>query len=265
MRSTARVPVLLILGLLLIGAFVAWLVSRETDDVASAPAYPPNAYVHGASLDEWSARHWQWTLGFPVGISPGQDASSESCTLGQDGPVWFMPRNLAPCTVPEGAIVMIPVAGGSCSSVEAAPFWGEDEESLRACAAREAERYANISVTVDGEPIPGIERYRTSTPLFNAFLPERNVLGVDAGAAWFVADGYSVLLRPLPPGEHTIIVHTETADGIVLPDKLLELTVVDPSWASPAVHEVEVAPRATPAGTPGATPVASPMATPVAS
>jgi hypothetical protein len=260
MRSSARIPVLIILALLLIGAFIAWLASRETDDVASAPAYPPNAYVHGASLDEWSARHWQWTLGFPVGTSPGQDASGDSCTLGQSGPVWFMPRNLAPCTVPEGAVVMIPVAGGACSSAEAAPFWGDEEQSLRDCAAREAERYANISVTVDGETISGIERYRTATPLFSAMLPEHNVLGVDAGAAWVVADGHNVLLRPLPPGEHTVIVHTETADGIVLPDKLLRLTVVEPAWAPPASHDVHVFPRATPASTPEASPIATPVA-----
>jgi hypothetical protein len=260
MRSSARLPILILLGLLLIGGLIAWLASRETGDIASAPAYPPDAWVHGATLDEWSARHWQWTLGFPVGTNPGQDPSGASCTFGQNGPVYFMPRNLAPCTVPEGAVIMIPITGGACSSVEAEPSWGGDEESLRACAAREAERYANISVTVDGETISGIGRYRTATPLIAAILPERNILGVDSGSAWVVADGYNVLLRPLPPGEHTVIVHTETVDGIVLPDKLLRLTVVEPIWASPASHDVVSLPRATPAGTPDASPIATPVA-----
>lgn len=263
-RSSAPWPILVLFVLILIGGLVAWLASREVSDNADALAYSPDAYVHGASLDEWSARHWQWTLSFPVDASPGQDASGERCTLGQEGPVYFVPRNLAPCTVPEGAIVMIPVAGGECSSVEAFPYWGGDEETLRACAADEAARYANITVTVDGETIPAVERYRTTTPLFSALLPEHNILGVEPGAAWVVADGYNVLLRPLPPGEHTIIVHTETADGLVLPDKLLQLTVVEPAWADPAVHEVFVTPRATPHATPMATPMASPMASPVA-
>lgn len=260
MRSSARLPILILLGLLLIGGLIAWLSSRGMGDVASAPAYPPDAWVHGATLDDWSARHWQWTLSLPVGTNPGQDPSGASCTFGQTGPVYFMPRNLAPCTVTDGAVVMIPIAGGACSSVEAEPFWGGDEESLRECAAREAERYANISVTVDGETISGIGRYRTATPLFSAILPERDILGVDSGGAWVVADGYSVLLRPLPPGEHTIIVHTETVDGIVLPDKLLRLTVVEPFWASPAIHEVEMTPPTTPAGAPAASPIATPVA-----
>ncbi len=232
----------------------------------------PGSYVSGASLDEWNTRHWQWTLSFPVGASPNQDGSGARCMQGQSGDVVFIPRNLPPCTVPEGSAVFIPVAGGECSSVEAVPFWGGDEQSLQACAAEEASRYANIAVTVDGQAIPGIERYRSATGTFSVALPEHNVLGAPAGVAWAAADGYAVLLRPLSPGEHTVIVHTETADGLVLPDKLLTLTVVEPSWSAPARHEVAT-PPATPSATPlsatpmtspaPATPSASPIATPV--
>lgn len=268
-RNSPRMPLLILLVLLILGVVVAVLASRQTSDVASSPAYSPGAYVSGASLDEWNARHWQWTLSFPVGASPNQDGSGALCMQGQSGDVVFVPRNLPPCTVAEGSVVFIPVAGGECSSVEAAPFWGGDEESLQACAAQEAARYANIAVTVDGEVIPGVERYRSATGPFSVALPEHNVLGAPAGVAWVAADGYAVLLRPLSPGEHTIIVHTETADGIVLPDKLLTLTVVEPSWSNPAVHEVAT-PKATPAATaisatPTASPTsASPIATPVA-
>lgn len=260
--SSSRMPLLIVLVLILVGVVVAVLASRDTDDAASSPAYPPSAFVEGASLDEWSARHWQWTLSLPVGVNPAQDASGDACMMAQDGPVVFIPRNLAPCTVPEGTIILLPVAGGECSSVEAAPFWGGDEEALRACAAAEASRYVNISVTVDGVPIPNIDAYRTATPLFSAMLPEHNVLAVEPGAGWVVADGHQVLLRPLPPGEHTIIVHAETAEGTVLPDKLLRLTVVEPEWRDPASHDVEVPAHATPVATSGATPIASPFATP---
>lgn len=255
-RPAQRAPLIVILVLLFTGILVAWLASRDTADrSAASPAFPPNAYVYGASLEEWSARHWQWTLGFPVSANPGLDATGASCAIGQHGPVFFMPRNLAPCTVPEGVVVLVPVAGAECSTVERAPYTGEDEDALRDCAATDVDRYTNISVTVNGAPIPGIERYRTSTERFSIVLPEHNILGAAPGAAWAVADGYNILLRPLPPGTHTIIVHRETIDGIVLPDKLLRLTVVEPGWHAPAVE------------LPGATPetaTSSPIATPQA-
>jgi hypothetical protein len=238
--------------LLLTGILVAWLASRDTADETSSLAYAPDAYVHGASLDTWSARHWQWTLGFPVSTSPGMDPTGASCMVGQHGPVFFMARNLAPCTVPEGAVVLIPVAGAECSSVEREPFTGDDEKALRDCASADVDRYTNISVTVNGTLVPEIARYRIGTELFNVVLPEHNILGAAPGAAWVIADGYNVLLRPLPPGEHTVIVHTETVDGVVLPDKLLRLTVVAPAWDAPIVP---VTPG-TPAASPGATPQA---------
>lgn len=252
-RSAQRAPLIVILVLLLTGILVAWLASRDTaEQSSSALAFAPDAYVHGASLEEWNARHWQWTLGFPVSTNPGMDPTGASCTIGQHGPVFFISRNLAPCTVAEGAVVMIPIAGAECSSVEREPYTGDGEEALRACARSDVDRYTNIAVTVDGTPIPGITRYRTGTELFSVVLPEHNILGAAPGAAWSVADSYNVLLRPLPPGDHTIIVHTETVDGVVLPDKLLRLTVVEPAWDAPVPE--------TPIGTPVASPVATPQA-----
>ena len=253
-RSAQRAPLIVILVLLLTGILVAWLASRDTvERGSSSPAYAPDAYVHGASLEEWTARHWQWTLGFPVSASPGMDATGASCAIGQHGPVFFVPRNLAPCSVPEGVTVMIPVAGAECSSVERPPFTGDDEDALRECASSDADRYTNLSVTVNGEPVPLVGRYRAGTELFSVVLPEHNVLGAAPGAGWVVADGYSVLLKPLPPGEHTIIVHTETIDGVVLPDKLLLLTVVEPARGGPAVEMTSP-----PSATPGSSPIATP-------
>lgn len=251
-RSSAKLPIIIVLVLLLVGVMVAVLASRDTRDGASSLAHPPEAYVHGASLEEWTARHWQWTLSMPVGGHPGQDASGDACLAGQSGPVLFMPRNLPPCTVPEGATILLPISGGECSSVEQDPFSGDDEQALRNCAAQEADRYVNVSVTVDGEHIPNIDAYRTSTPLLPVALPEHNVLGAAPGLAWSVADGHMMLLRPMEPGEHTIIVHTETIDGVVLPDKMLELTVAEPAWEAPASPPAQ----ATPAE---ATPMASPV------
>lgn len=190
--------------------------------------YAEGEEIHGASLGEWSARYWQWVTSLPVGENPAQDPTGAMCGYGQTGPVFFIPRNMPPCTVPAGVSVFLPIAGSQCSTLEPPPFHGDDEASLRACAAIEADRYTRIVVRVNGEVVPDVEQYRAASPVFSMQLPENNILAVPAGTGLAVADGYQVVLRPLPPGTHEIVVHVEVIDGYALPDKTLHLTVVEP-------------------------------------
>jgi hypothetical protein len=233
--------------LIVLGSAVGPSTAQEATPVAQAvTVFPPDEPVYGASLGDWAARHWQWTVSLPVGVNPGQDVTGTTCGYGQSGPVFFVPRNFPPCLVPAGMALFVPIAGTECSTAEPAPYGGRDEAELRACAAAEADRYTGIVVRVDGERLPNIDAYRASSPLFTLALPERNVLGVPAGVAHAVADGYQVMLAPLPAGDHEIVAHVELTDGTVLPDKVLRLTVVAPPHPEPA---------ATPdLGTAGATP-----------
>ena len=260
-------PLLRLLAVLsmVVGAVAMGLTREATSKQGATPTvdgvtvFQPDEPLYGAKLAEWSARHWQWTASFPVGANPGQDATGARCGYGQSGPVFFLPRNFPPCTVPAGVALFVPVAGGECSTVEP-PHAGRDEAELRACAAAEADRYTGIVVRVDGHAVPEIQTYRASTPLFALMLPERNVLGVPAGVAPAVADGYQVMVAPLPAGEHEITVHVELTDGTVLPDKTARITVV----ALPAVGPAASPGPGTPLASPLAAPVATPLAAPIA-
>ncbi len=238
---------MLLLLLCLFGGITGPFVARDAgSEGEQGVVYPPDKPVAGATPGEWSARHQQWTVSFPVGINPGQDVSGATCGYGQSGPVFFIPRNFPPCVVPSGVALFVPIAGTVCSTAEPPPFAGRSEAELRACAAADADRYTGIVVRVDGERVPEIESHRVASPLFPLLLPEHNVLGAPPGMAAAVADGYQLLLAPLPVGAHEIVVHVELTDGTVLPDKVLHLTVVAP----PALE-----PEATPGlGTPTATP-----------
>jgi hypothetical protein len=46
-----------------------------------------------------------------------------------------------------------------------------------------------------------------------AHLPEDNILRVAAQATTFVAAGWVAMIRPLPPGRHTIRVAVANLDG----------------------------------------------------
>ena len=194
--------------------------------------YAEGEEIHGASLGEWSARYWQWVTSLPVGENPAQDPTGALCGYGQTGPVFFIPRNMPPCTVPAGVSVFLPIAGSQCSTLEPPPFHGDDEASLTACAAIEVDRYTRIVVRVNGEVVPDVEQYRAASPVFSMQLPENNILAVPAGAGLAVADGYHVVLRPLPPGTYEIVVHVEVIDGYALPDKTLHLTVVESEFGN---------------------------------
>jgi len=244
--SSARLLFLLV-SLTLGGSVVAATLAQEaTPTVDGVTVVPPDQSIHGATLGEWSARHWQWTVSFPVKVNPGHDVTGTRCGYGQFGPVFFVPRNFPPCTVPVGVTLFVPIAGTECSTAEPPPYSGRDEAALRACAATDVDRYTGIVVRVDGQEVSDIGAYRVSSPLFTLALPEDNVLGASAGPAHAVADGYQIMLAPLPVGEHEIMVHIELTDGTVLPDKIARITVVAPSVPSPVATPDHSTPVATP-------------------
>jgi hypothetical protein len=193
---------------------------------AATSVYPPDAEVAGASQSEWMARRWQWLLGLPIGANPGQDASGAACGVGQGGPVFFLPSNLPPCEVPAGAPVVVPVIGSLCTTAD--PGVEEGETDLRACAEGDADRYTAVRVWVDGEELAGADAYRFTTDRFSAELPDHNILGAPAGEVEAAASGWQVILPPLTPGEHEVVVHAELTDGTVLPDSRAVLTVANP-------------------------------------
>lgn len=191
--------------------------------VAAQAVYPPDAEIAGASQAEWLARRWQWLLRLPIGANPGQDASGATCGLGQRGPAFFLPSNLPPCEVPVGVPVVVPLIGSICTTAD--PGVARSESDLRVCAEEDADRYTAVRVWVDGEEVVGADAYRFTTDRFAVDLPEHNIFGAPAGEVEAVASGWQVVLPPLSPGEHEVVVHAELTDGTVFPDARARLTV----------------------------------------
>ena len=201
----------------LIGVFLA-------PTAASAPkahVFPPTAHPFGASYGEWQARWFEWFIEIPAPVNPLFDETGELCGTNQSGPVWFLAPVAHPgtttraCTVPTGTGLFVLGLGNECSNVEPPPFFGATEAELRACAAAGYEAFfgdATQSITVDGVTVSGFEdRYRTQTPLFSYTLPPDNLYGLPpATATAAVSDGTAVMVKPLPPGEHRIVVHIES-------------------------------------------------------
>jgi hypothetical protein len=109
-----------------------------------------------------------------------------------------------PCTVTQGTA--IPIGFGSAWSNAEDPF-PQDEAAQRAVALAADQGLAQIQVTVDGD-----DPVHTHRPRFEIFSPQRtvqlpaeNILGVPAQTVTLTAHAWSVLVRNLRPGHHTIL------------------------------------------------------------
>ena len=124
----------------------------------------------------------------------------------------------AVCTIKPGTPVFFSSVGGECSSVEAAPFFGRNAREQRRCIVdfvRSASVEA-ILVSIDGKAPVNIrsERFLAVSRQRTVQLPDPNILGVPGNReATIVAAAYSVLLRRLSPGTHTINVTVVSSDA----------------------------------------------------
>jgi hypothetical protein len=189
---------------------------------ADSRVYPINSRPHGASYAEWSAGHWRWLYSLPVDHHPLFDTAD--CSAGQSGRVWFLGGTFTlstvngtvvgkvtrECTIPTGTSLFFPLLDAECSEIEGN---GTTEAELRACAKMNADLIipGSLFCLIDGMPVSHPERYRVQSPLFTfGPLPANNVLqfsGVPAppgATSPAVSDGYFLMLKPFPPGKHTI-------------------------------------------------------------
>jgi hypothetical protein len=173
---------------------------------------PPNATPYGMTYGEWSARWWQWALSLPVDENPffDEDGDCTNGANGQLGPVWFLTGVLnesgtaeRDCTVPVGKALFFPLINVECSTVEEEPFFGADEDALRACAT--GFNFSDVYATIDGRPVRNLEAFHVVSPLFSFTLPDENVLGLEGGTTGeSVSYGYYLMVPPLSAGAHKI-------------------------------------------------------------
>ena len=105
------------------------------------------------------------------------------------------------CTIPAGTSILVPLINVECSTAEGN---GDTPAELRACARGFADQFTDLSLTIDGVAVADLQRFRVHSQVFQFTAAEGNVFGIPAGTTRSVADGYWALIRPLPPGTHTV-------------------------------------------------------------
>jgi len=200
---------------------------------------PPGAVVHGKTVAEWTAAYWQWGTAIPMnGGNPLFDPAGVYCNKEQDEAVFFLPDSLFiiivendplpvhGCVVPCGKPLLLPIAW--------ALMWAPGDcepdrmDDCAALARRFVDSVTITEATLDGVPLPCPAEHREVSPVFEFHLPppapDNNIFFLEEPLTRkAVSDGYWLLLKPLAPGKHTIVI-TTFFDGEEFPRRY-ELTV----------------------------------------
>ncbi|MBU8978088.1 hypothetical protein JI752_018210 [Lysobacter sp. MMG2] len=174
---------------------------------------PAETGVADLNQTQWVQRWWQWA-GLFDHSAPYQDRDGSRCALHQDGPVWFLAGTdgrfdaVRSCSIPADKHVFFPLINWIVASddsevndTEAPPTSCTQKQ---ASAARLADHVFTGLVLLDGRPIGELKRMRVAgTTCF--------AVSADTPAA--ATDGYWLMLKPLPPGQHTLAVAAGYREG----------------------------------------------------
>ena len=171
----------------------------------------PGERVLGLRLDQHANRWWQWAYSMPASESPIRDRTGAKCSVNQSGDVWFLAGGFGSSRitrhfdVPEGRHLFFPIINLVSVPAPAQLATGSVtcERALAAVTANN-DHAEYVEVVVNGKRIADPEALRVEPrECFDA------AGGVDGGGDRpkvypSATDGYWVMLKPLPPGEHKI-------------------------------------------------------------
>jgi hypothetical protein len=187
----------------------------------------PGKTLFRKSYNELTGAWSNWLQKEPPATNPAFDTDGRFCDLNQKGEIWYLAGTFEGvadrfCEVPAGKGIFFPILAFISFAPE---FLGqepcdeltEDLDQIRCDVNDDTPIAANLDalppvvgleVALDGEPVADLFAYRVQSepggftfrlgPLFEASDLEPG----DRFPA--VADGYWILLKPLPPGLHTV-------------------------------------------------------------
>jgi hypothetical protein len=169
-------------------------------------AAPAASAVPVKKLGDTLGELWTTALETPSAQNPFGTGGAAFACFDLGGTVApLAPGGVDSCTVKSGTKIFVAANTFECSTFDGdhAGF-GTTEAELRTCA-RQNDVHVAPEVTVDGTPVPVAE---VETRLLDLVLPAGNIFDLPAGTeGQSVGHGWVVLLHPLTPGTHTIVIH----------------------------------------------------------
>lgn len=199
--------------------------------------YPPDSIVNGLNYDDWAIKYWEWQVSFPNSIQPAK----EKCVIGNESSVLFLGNPIYAfdledniftpqdeglleydCTIPSDKPIYVHGMSEICklnSVFERKPnvVITTYDDLLDCVNYRNWAAQINIQVDdrkitipvdeknlLTGQIIKKSEFSKTLEP-FNITVPENShFLDLGVGTDTALLDIKSVILKPLPVGDHVI-------------------------------------------------------------
>lgn len=220
MRTTHLAPYLFA-GFLVTVPYVLLAVDANAQDGRQAG----QTEAYGKTYGEWAANWIQWAEAGPVGRNAITDTTGEFCDDNQPkGPVWFLAGTFGKvgvkrnCTIPRDRALFYPLVEGGWVDCPGTEDPNTSDADVRAAIAVALDAACQVTSTLDGVPISAlqVQTVRAQSPKFRNILPNDLVpevansctpalVGGRTGRR--IADGYWVMLPPLSPGAHTLMLH----------------------------------------------------------
>lgn len=197
------------------------LATLNESQAQNSILFPRSAQPYGASLAEWANRESQWIYGLPAAGNPLTDQTGARCDVGQEGPVWFLPRIAGPrvfsgsrtCTIPFGKAILLEIGAyvdpWPCPDPNFKPAAGQSlYDFLSGDAKAFMDGVNRLEVSLDGRALEDVLDYRfasesiftlTGDPTFAALDP--CVTGSPQPA---IVNGFFMMFKPLDRGQHII-------------------------------------------------------------
>lgn len=195
------------------------LIGVESNDLSIEPK------PYGKTLEEWAKEYWQWNVGLPPGDIPKDNNTNlDKCIFGSDRQKTMIFLLEAydltystKCNISSKSPILVPLLIGECDpSVDEPRVKTGKIEDLWACGKDANEGFKAWEVSLDNRVLfkkAGNEEVNANlkddilvrnSSLFNITIPQVNKYEANAGVYPAVVDGYYLILKPLPPGEHTL-------------------------------------------------------------
>lgn len=190
--------------------------------VGSDPyTFSENTSPYDIPYKDWTGKWAAWLDSIPKSQnwnfenSPSVKYKAEDCSFMQDpaSPVFFLPwvgiergtTATQTCIVPHDKALLISVDAGTADYSDPVVKTKTPAELIR--LVTESNVYPqSFDATLDGKPLHLIndEAHKVTSDLFNLTLPEDNIWGEPPGPDKAITQGWWIMLKPLPPGEHTL-------------------------------------------------------------
>jgi hypothetical protein len=183
----------------------------------------PGEKAFGLTLSEWATAWYQWDWSLPVSGHPDTDKTGVRAGVAQRMPVWFLPSAFLgnsftrTIIVPAGYGILLTGPTALSHNIPGKAKDGVLTANLQAYVKQFLDKLKALEASVNGVPIPDVQRFRVRTPVFSLVLPPGNwfdfpvVAGQDHRRV-AIGEGFFFLLPSLPVGKHVIQVRVEGVD-----------------------------------------------------